>query len=211
MTSFEGLNGRFSTILVDPPWRCPNRTVKTAVEESRSHHDKTMGIEDIAALPVAEHARDRAHLYLWCPNGLLVEALDVMKHWGFKYETNIVWHMVRKDGGTDSRGVGFYFRNATELLLFGTRGQKRAQPPGRKPANVIVQRKDGRSRKPRQTYELIQQCSPGPYLELFARERVDGWTQWGNQNDSYEVARPHTPVVHSSRKSPEQHERFLLH
>lgn len=219
MKRFNGLNGRFSTILIDPPWQSPKPTGKVAPEHKRLHRYETMDFGEIVALPVAEHARDKAHLYLWCPNALLLEALQIMQAWGFTYKTNIVWYKVRRDGGPDGRSVGFYFRNATELLLFGTRGKMRTQQPGPKPVNVIVQRKQEHSRKPMQAYELIQQCSPGPYLELFARERVDGWTQWGDQVDSYEVTRPHDPAYHaprksfgnSSDKSPDRHERFLLH
>jgi N6-adenosine-specific RNA methylase IME4 len=108
-----------------------------------------------------------------------------MEEWGFKYKTNIVWYKIRKDGGPDGRGVGFYFRNVTEMLLFGTRGSMRTLAPGRSQVNIFLSRKEEHSRKPRGLYKLIQECSPGPYLELFARERVGGWYQWGDQVDSY--------------------------
>ena len=84
-----------------------------------------MTLEDIKALPVAAHAAENAHLYLWVPNALLPEGLAVMKAWGFRYVTNIVWAKHRKDGGPDGRGFGFYFRNVTELLLFGVKGRMR--------------------------------------------------------------------------------------
>jgi len=103
-----------------------------------------------------------------------------MKAWGFEYKTNIVWFKVRKDGGPDGRGVGFYYRNVTELLLFGVKGKLRTLAPGRRQVNIVITRKREHSRKPDEVYKIVEQCSPGPYLELFAREPVPGWTQWGD-------------------------------
>jgi N6-adenosine-specific RNA methylase IME4 len=200
MTSFDGLDDKFSTILIDPPWRFQNRTGKVAPEHKRLHRYETMSFEEIADLPVATVAKDKSHLYMWCPNALLLEGLQIMKAWGFKYKTNIVWYKVRKDGGPDGRGVGFYFRNVTELLLFGVRGNMRTLKPGRTQVNVIVKRKQEHSRKPLEAYQLIEECSPGPFLELFARERVAGWTQWGDQVDSYEKNRPHYPAYHGNER-----------
>lgn len=178
---------RFSTILADPPWQFANRTGKIAPEHARLSRYGTMSLEGIEALPVAEFANDTAHLYLWCPNALLPEGLAVMAAWGFNYKSNIVWHKVRKDGGSDGRGVGFYFRNVTELILFGVRGKNaRTLSPGRRQVNLMGTRKREHSRKPDEQYELIQSCSPGPYLELFARGTRNRWTVWGNQaDDSY--------------------------
>lgn len=190
LTEFPGLDGTFSTILIDPPWRFLNRTGKVAPEHRRLHRYQTMSFEEIGNLPVAKYADEKSHLYMWCPNALLLEGLTIMKKWGFTYKTNIVWYKVRKDGGPDGRGVGFYFRNVTELLLFGVRGAMRTLRPGRRQVNIIQTRKEEHSRKPRESYHLIEQCSPGPFLELFARERVEGWRQWGDQVDSYEQTRP---------------------
>lgn len=187
---FHGLAGTYSTILIDPPWRFQNRTGKVAPEHRRLHRYETLSFEEIGDLPVAQYANEKSHLYMWCPNALLPEGLAIMKEWGFKYKTNIVWYKVRKDGGPDGRGVGFYFRNVTELLLFGIRGSIRTLQPGRRQVNIISSRKEEHSRKPQQSYRVIEECSPGPYLELFARERVAGWTQWGDQVDSYELQRP---------------------
>src|SRR6516165_7085775 len=185
MTIFKGLNGRFSTILIDPPWRFQNRTGKVAPEHKRLHRYETMSFEEIAALPVAAHAAERSHLYMWCPNALLSEALQIMKAWGFTYKTNIVWYKIRKDGGPDGRGVGFYFRNVTELVLFGVRGKNaRTLAPGRRQVNLVATQKREHSRKPDEQYELVEACSPGPFLELFARGARKGWTTWGDQADS---------------------------
>ena len=188
--AFEGLSGTYSTILVDPPWRFLNRTGKVAPEHRRLHRYQTLSFEEIGALPVGNYAEQRAHLYMWCPNALLPEALLIMREWGFTYKTNIVWYKVRKDGGPDGRGVGFYFRNVTELLLFGIRGSMRTLAPGRRQVNIMISRKEEHSKKPQGAWSLIQQCSPGPYLELFARGRVEGWAQWGDELDSYKNTRP---------------------
>jgi len=190
LTQFPGLSGTFSTILIDPPWRFLNRTGKVAPEHRRLHRYETMSFDEIGSLPVAKHAKDKAHLYMWCPNALLLEGLTIMKEWGFKYKTNIVWYKIRKDGGPDGRGVGFYFRNVTELLLFGVRGSMRTLAPGRRQVNIILTRKEEHFKKPHESYKVIEQCSPGPFLELFARERVKGWHQWGDQVDSYQQTRP---------------------
>jgi N6-adenosine-specific RNA methylase IME4 len=178
-------NRRFNTILADPPWQFENRTGKIAPEHKRLSRYPTLELEDIEALPVEEHVATTAHLYLWVPNALLPDGLAVMKAWGFNYKSNIVWHKIRKDGGSDGRGVGFYFRNVTELLLFGVRGKNaRTLAPGRRQVNYMSSRKREHSRKPDEQYELIESCSPGPFLELFARGSRKGWVTWGNQADN---------------------------
>jgi len=175
---------RFGTVLDDPPWRFVNRTGKVAPEHKRLSRYPTLTTDDICALPVAENLEDRAHCYLWVPNALLPDGLRVLQAWGFEYKSNIVWHKVRKDGGSDGRGVGFYFRNVTEILLFGTRGRNvRTLPPGRRQVNMMQTRKREHSRKPDEQYDLIEACSWGPYLELFGRGVRDGWSVWGNQAD----------------------------
>ena len=149
-----------------------------------------LALDEICTLPVAGIAAPTAHLYLWCPNALLPDGLAVMAAWGFTYKANIVWHKVRKDGGSDGRGVGFYFRNVTEIILFGTRGKgARTLAPGRTQVNYLATRKREHSRKPDEQYRLIESCSPGPYLELFGRGVRPGWVTWGDQADnSYEPA-----------------------
>lgn len=174
----------FQTVLADPPWRFVNRSGKIAPEHKRLARYETMTTDDICDLPVRDITVEPAHLYLWVPNALLPDGMRVMEAWGFEYKSNIVWHKIRKDGGSDGRGVGFYFRNVTELILFGVRGKNaRTLPPARSQVNVIQSRKREHSRKPDEQYELIEQCSPGPYLELFARGTRPGWTYWGDQAD----------------------------
>lgn len=191
------VSGKYSTILADPPWRFMNRTGKMAPEHRRLSRYATLTLQEICAIPVAVAAEDRSHLYLWVPNALLAEGLEVMRAWGFSYKANIVWHKVRKDGGPDGRGVGFYFRNTTELVLFGIRGSLRTLAPGRRQVNIIRSQKREHSRKPDELYQVIEACSPGPYLELFARGLRKGWTQWGDQADSYAPTWP-TYANHSN-------------
>jgi len=175
--------GRFGTILADPPWLLSNRTGKMAPEHKRLFRYQTMTNEEILALPVKELAQPQSHLYLWVPNALVSIGLEVMEAWGFTYKTNMVWYKVRKDGGPDRRGVGFYFRNVTELVLFGVRGNLRTLQPGRRMPNIIITQKREHSRKPDELYQIIEECSLGPYLELFARHKRAGWIQWGNEVD----------------------------
>lgn len=179
---------RFGTILADPPWQFQNRTGKVAPEHRRLSRYGTMTLDEIKDLPVTPIAADTAHLYLWVPNALLPEGLEVMRAWGFQYKSNLVWHKIRKDGGSDGRGVGFYFRNVTELILFGVRGKNaRTLKPGRTQVNYLSSRKREHSRKPDEQYDIIEACSPGPFIELFARGDRKKWVGWGNQaDDAYE-------------------------
>ncbi len=186
------LSGKqFGTIVADPPWQFSNRTGKIAPEHKRLSRYSTMSLQQIKELPVATVAAERAHLYLWVPNALLREGLAVLDHWGFTYKTNLIWYKVRKDGGPDRRGVGFYFRNVTELILFGVRGKDvRTLAPGRRQANLISSQKREHSRKPDEQYDLIESCSWGPYLELFARGPRAGWTVWGHEAADYSPSWP---------------------
>jgi N6-adenosine-specific RNA methylase IME4 len=204
------VKGPYSTILADPPWQFQNRTGKVAPEHRRLLRYPTMELKEIMDLPVPKLAAAKSHLYLWVPNALLQEGLAVMEAWGFTYKTNIVWFKVRGDGGPDGRGVGFYFRNVTELLLFGVRGSMRTLQPGRTQVNLLSTRKREHSRKPDEIFDIIEECSPGPYLELFARFQRPGWHQWGNEdveeNSLRNVAKR---VGHVSPRQAEQQLRLF--
>jgi N6-adenosine-specific RNA methylase IME4 len=180
---------RFGCILADPPWQFENRTGKVAPEHRRLSRYGTLPLAGIAALPVGEIAAPTAHLYLWVPNALLPDGLLVMREWGFQYKSNLVWRKTRQDGGSDGRGVGFYFRNVTELVLFGVRGRNaRTLAPGRRQVNYLESRKREHSRKPDELYPIIEACSAGPHIELFARGVRPGWAVWG-----HEAAADYTP------------------
>ena len=178
---------KYRTILADPPWQFQNRTGKMAPEHKRLARYSTMTLAEIKSIPVNEVTDLKAHLYLWVPNALLPEGLEVMNAWGFEYKTNIIWEKVRKDGEPDGRGVGFYFRNVTEVLLFGIKGaQNRTLAPARSQVNIVRSMKREHSRKPDEIISIIETCSEGPFLEMFARGVREDWTLWGNQStDEY--------------------------
>lgn len=176
---------KFYTVYADPPWRFQNRTGKVAPEHKRLNRYETMDLEEIKALPVSQIVGPKGHLYLWVPNALLPDGIEVLKAWGFEYKGNIIWEKVRKDGAPDGRGVGFYFRNVTEMLLFGVKGSNnRTLSPARSQVNLIRTQKREHSRKPDEIIPIIEKCSPGPYIELFARGDREGWAMWGDQATS---------------------------
>ncbi len=197
----------YGTILADPPWQFNNRTGKVAPEHKRLSRYSTLSLQEIKEIPVWLVAAEQSHLYLWVPNALLREGLEVMEAWGFQYKTNIIWHKIRKDGGPDGRGVGFYFRNTTEIILFGIRGKLRTLKPGRSQVNVIKTRKREHSRKPDELYNVIEACSPGPYLELFARGQREKWDQWGNEVEDYS---PSWPTYSYNSKNTQPVEEQLI-
>ena len=173
---------KYATILADPPWKFSNATGKVAPEHKRLHRYSTMNTAAICDLPVRQITAETAHLYLWVPNAMLIDGLSVLQEWGFDYKTNIIWHKLRKDGGSDGRGVGFYFRNVTEILLFGVRGKNaRTLELGRTQVNYLGTRKREHSRKPDEQYPLIEGCSRAPRLEMFARTTRQGWDSWGDE------------------------------
>jgi N6-adenosine-specific RNA methylase IME4 len=193
---------KFTTILADPPWRFQNSTGKVAPEHRRLSRYGTMSLNEIRALPVGDIAMETAHLYLWVPNALLPDGLAVMEAWGFIYKSNIVWHKIRKDGGSDGRGVGFYFRNVTELVLFGVRGKHaRTLDPGRSQVNYLATQKREHSRKPDELYPIIEACSPWPHAELFARGQRKNWKCWGAESEEY-IPTWDTYANHSQASNP---------
>ena len=194
---------KYRTIYADPPWQFQNRTGKVAPEHKRLNRYETMTLNEIKSLPVKEVSEEKSHLYLWVPNALLPNGLEVMKAWGFEYKTNIIWEKVRHDGYPDGRGVGFYFRNVTEILLFGIRGDKnRTLDPARSQVNLIRTMKREHSRKPDEIIPIIEACSPGPYLEMFARGDREGWDMWGNQAQNDYEPTWSTYANHTRAQSP---------
>ena len=176
---------QYKTIYADPPWRFENRTVRGAPEEKICVRYKTLTTEEVKNLNVAQFSADSSHLYLWTPVSMMQEGLEVMQSWGWKYKTSLFWQKTRSDGEVHKGGLGFYFRNAVEVCLFGVRGKMRTLPPGRTQVNVIQFPPTGHSQKPVAMYELIEACSPGPYLELFARNTRKGWSSWGDEVEKY--------------------------
>jgi N6-adenosine-specific RNA methylase IME4 len=173
-------SGRFGTVLADPPWRYQNRRGKSAPEHGRLHRYRTLSLDEIKEIPAGSLSAEESHLYLWVPVPLVQEGLDVLRAWGWTYKTMLFWHKVRQDGGSDGRCMGFYFRGVVELVLFGIRGRLRTRSAGRRQVNLFAARKTAHSVKPDDLYPIIEACSPGPYIELFARRRRDGWVAWGD-------------------------------
>lgn len=171
----------FKTILADPPWK-----FKLTYRDKTIIPYQTISMSEIASLSIDKLTTPTSHLYLWVPNALIKEGIKTLESWGFTYKTNLVWHKILKNGRPDNRGLGHYFRNCTELILFGVKG-KGAQTlkPGRTQINFIASQKREHSRKPDELYHLIEQCSPGPYLELFARITRPNWTAWGNETNKF--------------------------
>lgn len=158
----------FHTILADPPWDVLQRSGRGA-----HRHYSLMTVDDIAALPISGLASANAHLWLWVTNATLFAGQAVMEAWGFTYRSCLTW--VKPGLGLGSS----YLRNNTEHLLFGTKGKApilyRSQP------TWLFAPKQDHSHKPEEQYAVIERCSPGPYLELFARRKRPGWQVWGNE------------------------------
>lgn len=156
---------KYRTILADPPWQRNQTGVRGA-----ARHYELMPLERIKAMPVQDLAEENSHLYVWIPNALLQEGLDVIKAWGFTFRSPIYWIKPRL-------GLGNYIRNASETCLFATRGKApvkfHAQP------NWMFCPQQDHSHKPEEQFAIIQRLSDGPYLELFARRRQPGWDCWG--------------------------------
>lgn len=162
----------YRTIVADPPWRYSTARIVTTGKQRRAEamaHYDTMPLEDICAMPVRELAEDDAHLYLWVTNPLLPWGFKVMEAWDFRYVTTLTWE---KRG---TLGMGFSFRNQTEHILFGVRGELPI-PPEKRERNIFAAPKGEHSAKPDCFYDLVERVSPGPYAELFARRARFGWS-----------------------------------
>jgi N6-adenosine-specific RNA methylase IME4 len=163
---------QFTTIVADPPWRYGNTATRGAAED----HYPTMSVEEICGLDVEAWADDDAHLYLWVTVPFLREGLAVLDAWGFTYKTMLTW-------AKPQMGMGNYFRVSTEHVLFGVRGSLRTSD--RATTNWFIADRQRHSAKPESFFDLVEKCSPGPYLEMFARRRRlnDQWSYWGNESE----------------------------
>ena len=160
---------RFATVYADPPWQYGNVRTRGAARR----HYATMPVEEIAALPVPQLVEDRAHLHLWTTAAFLPAALDVLDAWGFTYKGQIVW---TKPGRL---GMGSYWRVSHEILLLGIRGGLPFNDHGQR--SWLEAERGRHSHKPAVFRNAVERVSPGPYLELFGRELVEGWTVFGNE------------------------------
>jgi N6-adenosine-specific RNA methylase IME4 len=169
-------NKKYYTILADPPWM---ESGGGKIKRGADAHYPLMKTRDIIALPVKEIAEPNCHLYLWTTNNFLPDALKVIQAWGFEYKTCITWFK-------DRFGLGQYFRGITEHCLFGVKGvlpYKVNDGKRQQGITAIQAPRREHSRKPDELYSMIEKVSYGPYMELFARQRREGWDAWGNEID----------------------------
>jgi N6-adenosine-specific RNA methylase IME4 len=162
---------KFATIMIDPPWDWGDEGDQDQLGRARPDY-ATMSKEQLLALPLPDLADDDCHLYLWITNRSLPKGFELMERWGFRYVTAITW-------AKPHFGMGNYFRGQTEHVLFGVKG---SQTLKRKDVGTLfnaARGKGGHSSKPPEFYELVQSCSPGPYLEMFSRSEREGWKAWG--------------------------------
>ena len=177
---------KYKTIMLDPPWDINQKGKLGAI-----NHYNLMTLDQIRNLPIPELAADDAHLWLWVPNGLVPEAIQLIKDWGFTYRNSFYWIKPRL-------GLGVYLRNASETVLFATRGKAPVLFKGQ--PNWLFAPLQDHSHKPEEMYEVIERVSPGPYLELFARRHRHGWDSWGNEIDS-DIYIPDSPVPRYSESA----------
>jgi N6-adenosine-specific RNA methylase IME4 len=173
---FEELTPPYNTIVADPPWPTNNPKARGQVgmaDAKPAAHYSTMSIDDICAMPVADLAAKNAHLYLWATSSGLDAGLAVAEAWGFTYKTTLTWC---KDG---TLGLGAYFRTQTEHVLFCVRGSLPTLDPAKGQRTYFHAPKIGHSRKPPAFGDIVEACSPGPFVELFCREPRMGWDTWG--------------------------------
>ncbi len=169
MSNIPFPNKKYKTIYADPPWL---ESGGGKIKRGADKHYSLMKTQDIKNLPVQSIANENCWLFMWVTNNFLKDGLDILEHWGFRYITNIAW-------AKDRFGIGYYFRGQHELCLFGVKGK--LKPKVRNESTVVFAKRDKHSSKPKQMYSKIENVSHEPRIELFARQKVDGWDCWGNE------------------------------
>lgn len=160
---------RYDLIYADPPWSYQNKATRAKAE----NHYPTMSLQEIKEFPVP--AKDDAILFLWITSPLLPAGIEVMQAWNFTYKASCMWDK-------EIIGLGNYFRIRHELLLLGTRGKISCPEPSNRFSSIITEKRTKHSKKPIMAYLLIEGMYPGlSKVELFAREKRDGWTSVGNE------------------------------
>jgi N6-adenosine-specific RNA methylase IME4 len=167
------INKKYKTIYADPPWM---ETGGGKIKRGADAHYDLMKTKDIMRLPIQNICENNAHLYLWVTNNFLVDGLEVMKSWGFIYKTMITW-------GKNKFGLGQYFRGQTESCLFGVKGNlpyKIIDGKRQQGSTLLLAPKREHSQKPDEMRQMIEKVSYEPFIELFARQSVNGWDCWGD-------------------------------
>jgi N6-adenosine-specific RNA methylase IME4 len=162
---------KFATILIDPPWDWGDEGDADQLGRARPTYG-TMSLEQLMALPVGDMSDIDCHLYLWITNRSLPKGFALMEQWGFRYITALTWCK-------PSIGMGNYFRGSTEQVLFGVKGSQMLKRKDVGTWFAAPRGPNGHSSKPVEFYSLVESCSPGPYLEMFARSSRTGWSAWG--------------------------------
>lgn len=170
-TAIIETGAKFATIMIDPPWDWGDEGDQDQLGRARPDY-ATMSKDQLMELPLLELSDVDCHLYLWITNRSLPKGFELIERWGFRYVTAITW-------AKPHFGMGNYFRGQTEQVLFAVKG---SQPLKRKDVGTLFQAPrgpNGHSSKPPEFYDLVESCSPGPYLEMFSRSERDGWKAWG--------------------------------
>ena len=177
---------KYKTIYADPPWM---ESGGGKIKRGADRHYSLMKTKDIMKIPVQDICEVNAHLYLWVTNNFLLDGGDVMRAWGFRYVSKVTWGKGRKQpDGTyklENPGLGQYYRGLDEICLFGVKGclPYKVDENGKRQqgTTLFIAPRRKHSQKPEDMRKMIQKVSYGPYIELFARERFDGWDSWGDQ------------------------------
>lgn len=174
---------KYGTIFADPPWieRGGGKSKRGA-----DRHYPLMPTKSIMTLPVQDFTADNSHLWLWVTNNFLIDGLKVMEAWGFRYITMLTWGKVKEteSGLLIQQGLGQYMRGSTEHVLFGAKGRVPYKVIGGKRqqcSTLLLAPRTKHSVKPQEAYDHAMRISPGPYLEMFARNQRPGWDAWGNE------------------------------
>jgi len=167
-------NMKFGTIYIDPPWSYDNKSTRGAAED----HYGTLSVQELKDLPIARLLSDKAHIHLWTTNAFLPDSFGILKAWGVEYKGTAVWIKPQM-------GMGNYWRVSHEYLVLGVKGKLSFKDRGVR--SYFMANRLGHSSKPETARALIERVSPGPYLEIFGRELVDGWTVIGDEIDKKDV------------------------
>ena len=170
------MSKKYQIIYADPPWSYRNKKTGGSMASGSEAKYSTLSLNEIYGLPVKDIADSSCVLFLWATVPLLPEAFRVMESWGFRYKTMLTWRKIM------SLGMGFWFRGQTEHLLLGIKGKVKAFRIQK--ANFIQCKAGRHSQKPEEFRGLIEMVKLGPRIEMFAREKADGWDVWGDEVES---------------------------
>lgn len=170
---------KYQILYIDPPWQYKNKRTGGSLTSGAAQKYPVMSLDDIKELPIKDICDENAALFLWATTPMLEEGLDVMKTWGFKYKTAIYWRKLK------NLGLGYWFRGQVEVCLFGIKGKVKAfrlQIP-----NFIQSKVGKHSEKPKEMINIINKIELNPKIELFARQKSEGWDALGFEIDGMDI------------------------